>query len=605
MLYLSQMKNYFHAVHLSFCFLIVCNNILAQNKLDSAKKTISSDVYTQSFINTCFFIADEYMDLEQYDSAQIWLNKIHEKLPAKKPSLFNYFLITRQAEVYYYNNLQQLGLRESYKGLAVAQALNDSLLLADSYNFLGLFYMNLDSSKEAITFYKNGLRYSKQPPYPPQYLSLTKPHHLYGNMSEAFYKLTMYDSALVNIQFSLQKAYQINWGRGIAVGHASAGDIYFAMQNRDSAFYHYNAGILASKKSNDVDVELICIGGIAKCFDKQNNSNAAKIELNKAFDLLKNNPSLNRFYALQFLDNAIGMYKKMNEPTLLAKALEIKSSIETANVKSNNAQIQTILNAGVANEKRLLSLEVTEAKQRQNLANTRLIVVLIAFGLLALGFLLYRNVQKQKFATEKMRQKISQDLHDDIGASLSSLQIYSAIAEETVVRNPTKAKEMVQKIALQSRQLMENMNDIVWSMKSLNDAGTSLEVKIKNYGSELLIDKNINFNYIIEAQADAALTSINTRKNILLVIKEAMNNIAKYSKATTAELQLVIKNKHLYLYIMDNGIGFNMSNNLSGNGLKNMQQRIEELKGTLTINTLPLDGCTLEATIPLATINDV
>ena len=74
-------------------------------------------------------------------------------MPVKRPSLFNYFLITRQAEVFYYNNLQQLGLQESRKGLAMAEALNDSLLLADSYNFLGLFYMNIDSMATSIPYY--------------------------------------------------------------------------------------------------------------------------------------------------------------------------------------------------------------------------------------------------------------------------------------------------------------------------------------------------------------------------------------------------------------------------------------------------------------------
>jgi tetratricopeptide (TPR) repeat protein len=233
------MKFFKHKNLWALCILIIasCTKLTAQISLiDSAKNNFSSQQKNEdAYLRTAFFIADEYMNAEQYDSAQIWLNKIYEKLPAKKPSLFNYFLITRQAEVYYYNDLQQLGLQESFRGLQMAQDLNDSLLLADSYNFLGLFYMNLDSSKASIPYYKNGLRYTRQPPYPTKYLSLTKPHHLYGNMSEAYYKLGMYDSALVNISLSLQKAYQINWGRGIAVGHNSAGDIFLALHKYDSA----------------------------------------------------------------------------------------------------------------------------------------------------------------------------------------------------------------------------------------------------------------------------------------------------------------------------------------------------------------------------------
>ena len=60
----------------------------------------------QKFILDAFTKADEYMNTDHYDSAQVWLNKIYLKVSYRKPSLFSYFLTTRQAEVYYYNNLQ-------------------------------------------------------------------------------------------------------------------------------------------------------------------------------------------------------------------------------------------------------------------------------------------------------------------------------------------------------------------------------------------------------------------------------------------------------------------------------------------------------------------
>jgi signal transduction histidine kinase len=594
-----------YIITIIFALHVVVGKLYAQElPLDSAKQFfVQHQSNDTTYINTCFFIADTYMDIEQYDSAQIWLNKIHNKLPVKKSSLFNYFLITRQAEVYYYNNLQQLGLQESFKGLRVAQDLKDSLLLADSYNFLGLFYMNLDSSREAIPFYTSGLKFSRQPPYPPQYFSLSKPHHLYGNMSEAYYKLKMYDSALINIRLSLQKAYEINWGRGIAVGHTSAGDIFFAMHNTDSALLHYQKAQIIARESKDIDVELLDYGGIAQCLNDRNGYAAAKNNLDTAFEILKKYPSLNRFFALQFLSTATTIYKQRNEPALLSKALEIKSNIETENIKSNSAQIQTILKAGVENEKRLLSMEVTDAQQKQNLANTRLIVVIVAFALLALVFFWYRYFQKQKMALARVRHKISQDLHDDIGASLSSLQIYGAIAEKTIEADPPRAMEMVQKMARQSKLLMENMSDIVWSMKSVNDTNT-LDVKIKNFGVELLQDKDIHFSYNISTAAEAQLQSMKVRKNVLLIIKESINNIAKHSNATKATLQLGVADKNLYLKIADNGKGFAGGAVTDGNGLGNIKLRTEELKGTLAIASSAGNGTGISITIPLAVANN-
>jgi signal transduction histidine kinase len=483
----------------------------------------------------------------------------------------------------------------------MAKALNDSLLLADSYNFLGLFYMNMDSASKSLPYFKSGMKYTRQPPYPLAYVSLTKPHHLYGNIAEAFSKLAQFDSALLYNKMSLKLASQINWGRGIAVAHTSMGDVFFSIAQSDSAIFQFNKGIAAAKNSKDIDVELLCYAGLSKCFDKNKNP-AYKSTLGLGLDILQKYPMLNRFFALQFLTTACNLFKVNGESSLLIKTMELKSEIETANVKGNNSQIQTILNAGLANEKRLLSLEVDDAKQKQKLANSRLVIAIIAFALISIGFLVYRYYQNQKLAISKIRHSISQDLHDDIGASLSSLQIYGAVAEKTFKTNPEKAIEMLQKISTQSKTVMENMNDIVWSMNTNNANATSLEAKVKNYSVELLSDNNINFNCSIDAFVEPMLKSITAKRNILLIIKEAMNNIAKYSKATDAALQISIGDKNVGITITDNGVGFDINNGKKGNGLENMKQRAKELNGKFDIATASNNGTSIFITIPLKSV---
>jgi signal transduction histidine kinase len=203
----------------------------------------------------------------------------------------------------------------------------------------------------------------------------------------------------------------------------------------------------------------------------------------------------------------------------------------------------------------------------------------------------------------EIKQKISQDLHDDIGASLSSLQIYGTIAEKTFTQNPEKAKEMLQKISVQSKIVMENMGDIVWSMKT-NDSNTaSLEAKIKNYSVELLEDINIDFSFHIAPAAEIILKNATARKNILLIIKEALNNIAKYSKASQADLFIDITGKQLDLRITDNGIGFDISQKSEvGNGLQNMKNRVIELDGNLVIESAAGTGTSLTARLPLKSL---
>jgi signal transduction histidine kinase len=203
----------------------------------------------------------------------------------------------------------------------------------------------------------------------------------------------------------------------------------------------------------------------------------------------------------------------------------------------------------------------------------------------------------------EIKQKISQDLHDDIGASLSSLQIYSTIAEKTFKQNPVKAMEMLEKISVQSKTLMENMGDIVWSMKTNDSHTASLEAKIKNFSVELLDDLNIDFSFHIAPAAEMILQNATARKNILLIIKEALNNIAKYSKASRANLFIDVSGKQLELKITDNGVGFDMAQKRSvGNGLQHMQNRAIELDGKLLIESVTGTGTTLTASLPVRSL---
>jgi signal transduction histidine kinase len=485
----------------------------------------------------------------------------------------------------------------------MAEALKDSILLADSYNFLGLFYMNIDSAAVSVNYYKKGLQFTKQPPNPPNYISLSKPHHLHGNLAEAYYKLGKFDSALFHNYLSLKEATEINWERGIAVAYSGLGDVYAAMHQYDSSLNNYIKGANMADHSKDIDVALVCYGGMAKSHYELHNTQSVNESLDLGFALLNQHPNINRFYALSFLNTAIDIYRKRNEPGGLVKALELRSGIEKANIDGNNNQIQTILNAGMENEKRILSMQVAEAERRQELATTRLGLALIGFAFLGIGFLVYRYYQNQKLTISQIRQKISQDLHDDIGASLSSLQIYGAIAEQSVRTNPNKTIEMVNKMSAQSKEIMENMNDIVWSMKT-SSSNTSIEIKIKNYAAGLLADSNIDFKYSIMPNADKVITGITARKNILLITKEAMNNIAKYSKAKNASLSLHTEEKDLVLIITDSGMGFNRNTNTSsGNGLENMEQRTKELQGVFSIQTTEGKGTIIKAVFPLQHIN--
>ena len=541
---------------------------------DSLKKTLKNTSNNNDNLKTYFTIADAFMDVDQYDSAQIWLNKIAETLPIKQPTVSNYFLSSRQAEVYYYNGLLRLGLQESYRSLNIARTLNDSLLLADAYNFIGLFYINLDSNETAIPNFKKGIAFLKQAPYSAQYLGLSKPHHLYGNLAEAFTKLSKYDTAIYYAKISLELAKQINWDRGIAVAQNNIGDNFLKLKLIDSAVFYYNASIVAARMGQEFDVEMLNYGGLSKAFQLSNNKALALNAIDNGLTIIKNHPIVNNLFTNQFYDDASFIYNSYNLQSQLASVLQQKNSLLQKLIKGNNGQMGIILNASLQNETRVLSLQVEQAIQQNDIAKTRLyyLAALIVIG--SVAFVFYRYAIIQKLQKSRLRNKISKDLHDDVGSSLSSLNVYSTVAAKVMDSNPEKAKEMLQKISEQSVQLMENIGDIVWSMKSSKEETVNLSTKIKNFASDVLSAAEINYQINVDESDDIIVKSITARRNILMIIKEAINNAVKYSGASNIIVGIKKTGNTFIIDIKDNGKGFDVqAKKEAGNGLSNMQAR--------------------------------
>ncbi|HLF62216.1 MAG TPA: two-component regulator propeller domain-containing protein, partial [Saprospiraceae bacterium] len=104
-----------------------------------------------------------------------------------------------------------------------------------------------------------------------------------------------------------------------------------------------------------------------------------------------------------------------------------------------------------------------------------------------------------------IKAKISQDLHDDVGSSLSSIHIYSSVVERALNSDPEKARNIVQQIKQNSRQVMENMGDIIWSINTEGHHRESIADRIRNYSTDLLSQKNIACSYNIDQQVDRKL----------------------------------------------------------------------------------------------------
>ena len=231
----------------------------------------------------------------------------------------------------------------------------------------------------------------------------------------------------------------------------------------------------------------------------------------------------------------------------------------------------------------------------------------LVLGILLTGitFWIYNRVKfrkqqrafQQSLALENQRSKIIADLHDDIGATLSSLQINSAVANQLIVKDPDEAHLVLNKIEDQSKNLADKIGDIIWSMKPGKEEFMSLGSRIKNFANDILGALEMNYDIKIDPNANFEIHDINLRKNILLFTKEAINNVAKYSHATQLDINLSLENGLIHIKIEDNGVGFEV-NSKNGNGIPNMRKRIEALNGVFTIESSKERGTKIHAAIP-------
>jgi signal transduction histidine kinase len=196
---------------------------------------------------------------------------------------------------------------------------------------------------------------------------------------------------------------------------------------------------------------------------------------------------------------------------------------------------------------------------------------------------------------------VARDLHDDIGSTLSTINILSSMAKTKLLTDPVKSSTYISKITDNSQQMMEAMDDIVWSIKPDNDSMLKILARMREYASGILEPKDVEITFNIGEHIQELKLNMETRRDLFLIFKEAVNNLAKYSHCTKAEINLKIRNQRLQMTVTDNGNGFDVNSADEGNGLGNMQKRAELLKGTIEIKSQQNLGTTVTLEIPVHT----
>jgi signal transduction histidine kinase len=220
----------------------------------------------------------------------------------------------------------------------------------------------------------------------------------------------------------------------------------------------------------------------------------------------------------------------------------------------------------------------------------------ISLGLfLAALFLYVRAVKKQRMlkASSEIRNHIARDLHDDIGATLTSISFYTQAAQtKLALKKIDDVAQLIDQAGQNAREAIANMNDIVWVINPKNDSVKALFERIEDFGSKLFAEANIHFYFYFKDEDALQTLTIEQRKHIYLLCKEALNNCAKYSKANNVELLI---DKHAII-IKDDGVGFDMNQETSGNGLLNIKLRAHQLGATHELISQPSGGTFIKLT---------
>ncbi len=217
--------------------------------------------------------------------------------------------------------------------------------------------------------------------------------------------------------------------------------------------------------------------------------------------------------------------------------------------------------------------------------------VLMLAAFLGWTYLFYRYRLQQLLRIERMRNRIAQDLHDEIGSTLSSISLYSSVLRQKMTTADDNAEKLLDRISESTSQMMESMNDMVWTIKADNDRFEHVVNRMRAYAVNNAEAKGVELSFEVGAGIEKLNMDMDSRKNVYLVFKEAVNNSIKYARASHLWIRVELIDSRLLVEVKDNGIGFNeeeVSNNylnMGGNGLRGMRKRASEINGEVVIRS--------------------
>lgn len=188
-------------------------------------------------------------------------------------------------------------------------------------------------------------------------------------------------------------------------------------------------------------------------------------------------------------------------------------------------------------------------------------------------------------AIEKLKAKLSADLHDSVGSGLTEISILSELTAAQVSAAGLDASGNLMSISEKARYLIDNMSDIVWVVNPKRDSLNDLILRLKDYYADLFSAMNISFKTTYPEDIEDLKLPMEFKQNLYLLLKEAINNAIKHSNCKRIVLDVVNEGKNLEITLSDDGSGYSSEELTLGNGLINMRKRAESIGGRIEITS--------------------
>ncbi len=456
--------------------------------------------------------------------------------------------------IYFRQQNYSQGISYSEKAIALYRKTGNMRMSSAGLNNLGLIYKEMKAYDKAITVMEQAIRITDS------LKDITNLSVYYGNLCTVYFQTNEYDKADKYADKAMQYAVMQDNPAEIALAEQLKATIMVYHKKYAEAIAYMNKALPVFQEVEDMD------------------------NVNIGADIMAES------YA------GLGDHAKAYEYMQLARTAS--DSLAKWKYDDDIAAMQTKFKVD-EKDKEIQLLAKDKELQQQKLQRRSLLLTgaaVIAFLALAgIWLLMNRNKLRQRMKELEIRNQIAADLHDEVGSSLSSIHMLSQMA--TRQGSDTKQSDVLQKMSNNAKETMDKMGDIVWMIKPGESEASSLKQRMERFAYEICSSKNIGTTINIDELEKAKLT-MEQRKNIYLVFKEALNNAVKYSGTERTDIKITVQNKELVLQVKDHGKGFDAAVNGNGNGLDNMKNRASELNGKLELIS-GKEGTTVLLTIPL------